>query len=186
MIIAYPVFKFAKRQKEEILIMELKNKRILKSRENSYLNYDLVECKDYIEAIQKRIKEGSPKTVRKNSIFCIEVVFSFSSKEYIDFLSPEKEKLFFQKSLEFLKNKVGEENIIFATVLKDIKIPSIHIGFVPLKDNCLKAHNFVSDGYDILKLRDEYYLYIRKEFKGLYPCFTYKSSLRKNEDFIEE
>ena len=122
MITAYPILKFSKRKKDDIKKMELKNKRIEILKENKNLNYDLVKCDDYMKFIKNRINEGYTRKVIKNAILCVEVMFTISAKEYFDSLAPGEEELFFEKSLEFIENKVGEENIIFATVFKDIKI----------------------------------------------------------------
>ena len=186
MITAYPILKFSKRKKDDIKKMELRNKRIGILKENKNLNYDLVKCDDYMKFIQNRINEGYTKKVIKNAILCVEVMFSISNKEYFDSLAPEEEKLFFEKSLEFIKNKVGEENIIFATVFKDIKVPSIHIGFIPLKDNHLRIRNFLNDKYEIIDLRDNYYFFIKQFFPNLIQDIIYKSALKSGEYFRED
>jgi hypothetical protein len=69
--------------------------------------------------------------LQKDAVLCAEVVFT-SDKEFFDKLTPEQEKKYFEKSIEFLKEQFGEKNVIFATVHKDETTPHLHAGVIPL------------------------------------------------------
>ncbi|WP_416807741.1 MobV family relaxase [Bacillus safensis] len=55
-------------------------------------------------------------------------------------LSPEREKEFFKSNLEFLQERYGKENVMYASVHKDEKTPHMHVGLVPItKEKKLSA-----------------------------------------------
>lgn len=112
-------------RKEEI---KFKNQDIDKSK--SYLNYNLAPNKNLTqrEILNNRLSEVKvlkrddvnvtcnwvitlPKTIKKDS---------------------EEEKLFFQESYNFLKNKYGEKNIVSSYVHKDEVSPHMHFCFIPV------------------------------------------------------
>lgn len=129
------------------------------NRELSSQNYQLIECDSYKEKINQEIKERYKvnKSIRKDAVLCVETVFT-SDKEFFDKLTPEQERLYFEKSVEFLKEQFGEKNIIFATVHKDETTPHLHAGFIPMTDDGrLSYKNFVNSKYDLIKLQDKYF-----------------------------
>lgn len=135
----------------------------------SHLNYQLIECKSYKEKINKEIQERYRvnKSIRKDAVLCAEVLFT-SDKNFFDKLTKEQEKLYFEKSVEFLKEKFGEKNVIFATVHKDETTPHLHAGVIPLTDDGrLSYKSFVSSKIDLVKLQDEYYKKISEFFPEL-------------------
>ena len=108
--------------------IKFKNQDIDKTR--SYLNYNLAPNKNLSqrEILNKRLSEVKllkrddvnvtcnwvitlPKTIKENS---------------------EEEKLFFQESYNFLKNRYGEKNIISSYVHKDEVTPHMHFCFIPI------------------------------------------------------
>lgn len=123
-------------RKEDI---KFKNQDIDKTR--SHLNYNLntnalyVDCDDNIvkeksqrEILNQRLSEV--KVLKRNdvNVTCNWVItLPKTIKE-----NSEEEKLFFQESYNFLKNRYGEKNIISAYVHKDEVTPHIHFCFVPV------------------------------------------------------
>ncbi len=138
------------------------NKEI--DKERSHLNYDLVNEKpiDYVKDINKMIKENVNKTVRKDAVRVAEFMVT-SDKKFFDQLTPEQEKAYFEKSLEFFKEKYGEDKIAYAVVHKDEKTPHMHVGFVPItEDNRLSAKDFFGKKSQLHQLQDEFHQHVKE------------------------
>ena len=134
--------------------------------ELTHLNYSLIECESYKQAINKQLEERytSSRSIRKDAVLGVEVIFT-SDKDFFDKLTPEQEQLYFEKSLEFLKDFAGEKNIISAVVHKDEKTPHMHCVFTPITDDGrLHFKSFVDGKFEMSKLQDKYYDYISKDF----------------------
>ena len=132
----------------------------------SHENIRLIECDSYKKAINKQIKERytSSRSIRKDAVLGVEVVFT-SDKEFFDKLSPEKEREFFDKSLQFLKDFVGEKNVVSAIIHKDEKTPHLHCVFTPItNDGRLHFKSFINGKVELSKFQDKYYNYISKDF----------------------
>jgi hypothetical protein len=163
---SYAIMRMEKRNTGNIVGMFKHNERKNENysnedinRELSSQNYQLIECNSYKEKINQEIKERYKvnKSIRKDAVLCVETVFT-SDKEFFDKLTPEQERLYFEKSVEFLKEQFGEKNIIFATVHKDETTPHLHAGFIPMTDDGrLSYKNFVNSKYDLIKLQDRYF-----------------------------
>lgn len=163
---SYAIMRMEKRNTGNIVGMFKHNERKNENysnedinRELSSQNYQLIECNSYKEKINHEIKERYKvnKSIRKDAVLCVETVFT-SDKEFFDKLTPEQERLYFEKSVEFLKEQFGEKNIIFATVHKDETTPHLHAGFIPMTDDGrLSYKNFVNSKYDLIKLQDRYF-----------------------------
>ena len=90
-----------------------------------HLNYHLVEPRcNYRRAVSQLIQEAGCKT-RKDSTVMVETVIT-ASPEFMNILKPAVQREYFQRAYEFMREKIGEENIIAATVHMDEKTP--HIG----------------------------------------------------------
>lgn len=132
----------------------------------SHENIRLIECDSYKKAINKQIKERytSSRSIRKDAVLGVEVVFT-SDKEFFDKLSPEKEREFFDKSLQFLKDFAGEKNVVSAIIHKDEKTPHLHCVFTPItNDGRLHFKSFINGKFELSKFQDKYYNYISKDF----------------------
>ncbi len=135
----------------------------------SHLNYQLVKCENYKEKINKELDERyhAKRSIRKDAVVCCEVLFT-SDKKFFENLTEEKERLYFEKSLEFLKEKVGERNVISATIHKDETTPHMHCVFTPLdSDGNLKYKSFINGRNDLIKFQDEYHEKISEFFPEL-------------------
>lgn len=173
---SYAIMRIEKRSSSNIGGMFCHNERKTENHSNedinkdlSHLNYQLIECKSYKEKINQEIKERYKvnKSIRKDAVLCAEVVFT-SDKEFFDKLTPEQEKRYFEKSIEFLKEQFGEKNVVFATVHKDETTPHLHAGVVPLTDDGrLSYKSYVNTKYDLVRLQDKYYEKMSLEFPEL-------------------
>ncbi len=173
---SYAIMRFEKRHAENLKGMENHNERKTENHSNkeietdkSHLNYDLISCSNYKEAIDKELSERYTKTtaIRKDAVVATEFLFT-SDTEFFDKLSPGEEKKYFEDCLDFLKEKFGEKNIISAKVHKDEKTPHLHAVIIPLhNDGSLSMKKYVDSKKDLMKLQDSFFEKISKEFPQL-------------------
>lgn len=173
---SYAIMRFEKRHAENLKGMENHNERKTENHSNkeietdkSHLNYDLISCSNYKEAIDKELSERYTKTtaIRKDAVVATEFLFT-SDTEFFDKLSPGEEKKYFEECLDFLKEKFGEKNIISAKVHKDEKTPHLHAVIIPLhNDGSLSMKKYVDSKKDLMKLQDSFFEKISKEFPQL-------------------
>ena len=65
---------------------------------------------------------------------------------------------YFNRAFEFLKERIGEENIISAVVHMDEKTPHLHLCFVPLtKDGRLSAKEILGNKKNMIRWQDDFY-----------------------------
>lgn len=191
---SYAIMRIEKRNSVNIGGMFCHNERKTENHSNedinkdlSHLNYQLIECDSYKQKINQEIKDRYKvnKSIRKDAVLCAEVVFT-SDKDFFDKLTPEEEKKYFEKSVEFLKEEFGEKNVIFATVHKDETTPHLHAGVIPLTDDGrLSYKSFVSSKMDLIKLQDKYYEKMSLEFPELERGKSAKET-GKNHLTVEE
>lgn len=163
---SYAIMRLEKRNSKNIVGMFRHNERKIENHSNvdinkelSHLNYQLIDCESYSEKINREIEKRYKvnKSIRKDAVLCVEVLFT-SDKEFFDKLTPEEERKYFEKSVEFLKEQFGEKNVVFATVHKDETTPHLHAGFIPMTDDGrLNYKNFVNGREGLIKLQNEYF-----------------------------
>ena len=163
---SYAIMRLEKRNSKNIVGMFRHNERKTENHSNvdinkelSHLNYQLIDCESYSGKINREIEERYKvnKSIRKDAVLCVEVLFT-SDKEFFDKLTPEEERKYFEKSVEFLKEQFGEKNVVFATVHKDETTPHLHAGFIPMTDDGrLNYKNFVNGREGLIKLQNEYF-----------------------------
>lgn len=95
---------------------------------------------ELIDAVKERLKD---KTVRSNSVICIEYLMT-ASPETINTWSKEKQDQFFSDSVEWLKEQHGAENIVSWSIHRDETTPHLVAYVVPVtKDGRLSARDFL-------------------------------------------
>src|SRR5699024_12522450 len=78
-------------------------------------------------------------------------------KSFFNRLSEEETHQFFKDSLDFAKQEYGEENILYATVHLDEKVPHMPVGFVPLtEDGRLAAKEQSGNKKAMTELQDRF------------------------------
>ena len=186
---SYCIMRLEKRKANNITGMQIHNDRATENHSNedinkelSHLNYDLIECPSYKkkinEELEKRYKVN--KSLRKDATLGVEVIFT-SDKDFFDKLTPEQERLYFEKSLEFLKEFAGEKNVISATVHKDETTPHLHAVFMPLTDDGrLNYKDFINTKYDLINLQDRYHEKMREYFPELERGKASKETKKKH------
>lgn len=161
---AYAILRFAKRKggaskalsahHERTKEIYASNPDIDKSR--TVQNYHLIAPRwSYGREIRHRISMAGCR-VRKDSVKFVDTLVTVSPEfaKAHDAEMPE----YFKRAFNFLKERVGEENIISAVVHMDEKTPHLHLCFVPLtKDNRLSAKEILGNKKTMIQWQDDFY-----------------------------
>lgn len=119
-------------------------------------NYHLIAPRwSYGQEIRHRIRMAGCR-VRKDSVKFVDTLVTVSPEfaKAHDAEMPE----YFNRAFEFLKERVGEENIISAVVHMDEKTPHLHLCFVPLtKDGRLSAKEILGNKKRMIQWQDDFY-----------------------------
>lgn len=84
-----------------------------------------------------------PEKRRKDAVLAVEYVMT-ASPEWFAKATPEQEKTFFQRSLQWLADKYGVDRIITASIHRDEATPHLSAFVVPLtQDKRLSAKEFI-------------------------------------------
>ena len=171
--------------------------------DRSPLNYHLIQPQHkYYAEIQSRIERAqqeNPKCkVRKDSVKFIDTIVT-ATPEYLEHLSPEQVRRYFERALDFLKAEVGETNIFSAVVHMDERNPHMHLCFVPLtKDNRLSAKEVIGGRDKLVEWQDKFHDHMAAEFPELergqsaavtrrkhIPTWLYKQSHRLTNEMMQ-
>lgn len=171
--------------------------------ERTHLNYHLVEPRlKYYEEIQTRIEEAQRKNprckVRKDSVKFIDTIVT-ATPEFLESLSPDQVRSYFERALEFLQQEVGSENIFSAVVHMDERNPHMHLCFVPLtKDSRLSAKEVMGNRNKLAEWQDKFHDHMAQEFPQLdrgqaaavtkrkhIPTWLYKQSHQLTDEMVQ-
>src|SRR5690625_3281354 len=132
--------------------------------EETYRNYDLVNAQniDYQQVIDETIDANyaGNRKIRSDAIRHVDGLIT-SDKEFFEDMDDSEIKSFFKDSLEFLENEYGKENMLYATVHLDERVPHMHFGFVPLtEDGRLSAKERLGNKKALTELQDRFNVYM--------------------------
>lgn len=139
-----------------------KNKDIDSNR--TMLNYDLVnEDKiKYHEEIKKMTATRVKRKIRNDAVLVAEFFVS-ASPEYMNAMSPDEQRKYFEASLDHIAGKYGQQNILYAVVHNDESTPHMHVGFVPItEDRRLAAKDYFHGKTKIRRIQDDFHNYMNK------------------------
>ena len=118
-------------------------------------NYHIVTPRwSYEQEIRHRIRMAGCR-VRKDSVKFVDTLVTVSP----EFAKAHESEMpeYFNRAFEFLKERVGEENIISAVVHMDEKTPHLHLCFVPLtKDKRLSAKEILGSKKSMIRWQDDF------------------------------
>ena len=124
--------------------------------ERTKQNFHLVTPRwSYEQEIQHRIRMAGCR-VRKDSVKFVDTLVTVSP----GFAKAHESEMpeYFNRAFDFLKERVGEENIISAVVHMDEKTPHLHLCFVPLtKDKRLSAKEILGNKKSMIRWQDDFY-----------------------------
>ena len=161
---AYAILRFAKRKGGAAKAIAAHNERtkeeyasnpdIDKSRIAQ--NYHLVTPRwSYEQEIKHRIQMAGCR-VRRDSVKFVDTLVTVSP----EFAKAHEAEMpeYFNRAFDFLKERVGEENIFSAVVHMDEKTPHMHLCFVPLtKDKRLSAKEILGNKKAMIQWQDDFY-----------------------------
>lgn len=149
------------------------------------LNYDLFNQEDinYLKRVKTIIEANrrSERTIRKDATVYCECIIS-SDGAFFENLTDDKQKEFFKSSLDYLKNRIGEEFIVSANVHLDETTPHMHVGFVPIIENSLSAKKLIDRKF-LREVQDQLPAYLKN--LGFDIQRGIKGSKRKHKDTKE-
>ena len=109
----------------------------------------------YEQEINHRIRMAGCR-VRKDSVKFVDTLVTVSP----EFAKAHEAEMpeYFMRAFDFLKERVGEDNIISAVVHMDEKTPHMHLCFVPLtKDKRLSAKEILGSKKTMIRWQDDFY-----------------------------
>ena len=119
-------------------------------------NYHLVPPRwSYEQEIKHRIQMAGCR-VRRDSVKFVDTLVTVSP----EFAKAHEAEMpeYFNRAFDFLKERVGEENIFSAVVHMDEKTPHMHLCFVPLtKDKRLSAKEILGNKKAMIQWQDDFY-----------------------------
>ena len=119
-------------------------------------NYHLVTPRwSYEQEIKHSIQMAGCR-VRRDSVKFVDTLVTVSP----EFAKAHEAEMpeYFNRAFDFLKERVGEENIFSAVVHMDEKTPHMHLCFVPLtKDKRLSAKEILGNKKAMIQWQDDFY-----------------------------
>ena len=130
-------------------------------------NYHLIQPQQtYRREIQRLIQAAACKT-RKDSTVMVETLIT-ASPEFMNKLPPPGQREYFQRAYDFIANKIGQQNIIAATVHMDEKTPHMHLSFCPITpDGRLSAKDILGNQAKLSKWQTEYHSHMAARWPKL-------------------
>ena len=161
---AYAILRFAKRKGGAAKAIAAHNERTKEAyasnpdidKSRTVQNYHLIAPRwSYGQEIRHRISMAGCR-VRRDSVKFVETLIT-TSPEFAKAHESEMPE-YFTRAFDFLKERVGEENIISAVVHMDEKTPHLHLCFVPLtKDKRLSAKEILGNKKSMIRWQDDFY-----------------------------
>ena len=134
-----------------------------KSHNNIHL---IVPQMKYKVEVDKRIKESGCR-VRKDSTRFVDTLITASPEFFKDMIH-EKMVEYFQRAVDFMRNRIRPDMIFSAVVHLDEKTPHLHLCFVPLtEDNRLAAKEILGNRAKLSKWQDEFHEFMVKFYPDI-------------------
>lgn len=129
-------------------------------------NFHLVTPRwSYEQEIKHRIRMAGCR-VRKDSVKFVDTLVTVSP-EFAQTHEAEMRE-YFIRAFEFLKERIGEDNIISAVVHMDEKTPHLHLCFVPLtRDGRLSAKEILGNKKSMIRWQDDFYACMAERWPNL-------------------
>lgn len=170
---SYSIIRVQKMNGQAIKGIQIHNQREKESQTNPdireadhHLNYDLIHGTkklDYKKEIEKVISENvkSEKKIRKDAVRLSEFLIT-SDSTFFNNLSPDEQKRYFETAKDFIADRYGKQNVIYATVHNDEATPHMHVGLVPVtEDGRLSAKDVFGNRMQFVKLQDAFNAHVK-------------------------
>jgi hypothetical protein len=154
----------------------------------------------YLRETKRLIKEIGFRT-RSNSTVMVETLITASPEFFIQHSDSDMIE-YFQRSLDFMKEKIGADNIIAAVVHMDERTPHMHLVFCPItegkKGKTLSAKAILGNQAQLSKWQTAFHAHMSEQFPELergisaqitgrkhIPLWLFKSAERLDKQFAE-
>lgn len=127
-------------------------------------NVDLLPRKEKFRTlVNTRISELNLKRKPRSDATLMCQCLLTSSSDFFNPMTKEEQVKYFEKSLEFIGERYGKENLISAIIHFDERTPHMHINFVPVTaDGRLSARDIFTPG-NLRKLQDDYHRFVNEQ-----------------------
>ena len=107
------------------------------------------------------IKNRLPEKTRKNAVLAIEYLIT-ASPEWSGWQNKEKEQEFFKRSVEWLQQKHGKENVIATSIHRDETTPHFIAYVVPIDSHGkLNAREFLGGRAKLSKMQTDFHIKVK-------------------------
>lgn len=127
---------------------------------------DLIDAENTQQAMAKYSEriDGLDRKVRKNAVHAVEFLVTASPEKMAEMTKKEQDK-FFKKSLKYIEDKHGKENIFSSAVHRDETTPHLSVFVVPItKENKLSCKQFYGEQGALNKLQTDFHKSVGKSF----------------------
>lgn len=152
--------------------------------------------------VDKAIREGHMKGIRKNGVLAAEIVINYTKPENVNFSVDDCYK-WAEKSVEWVKNQFGDNNVKHAVVHYDENVsydksdpegknamkhphPHIHVFVVPMnQEHKLSYYSYIHGPKSLTELQTDYYEKVGKEFglvRGIKNSYVKYTDIRQFRD----
>lgn len=203
----YAIIRMEKFKISDVQGIQKHNQRQGKSKSNldidyerSHLNYDLLNDRQlqYERTIKNEIGERVKRKPRANSVVLSEFLVT-ASPEYMQSLSPEEQRRYFEQSLDFIKERYGERNTLYAVVHQDEANPHMHVGVLPITEDGRLSAKDIYNRTELQRLQKEFPAELQRQGfevergeegskeKHLHPnAYKEKQDLEKEKVWLEK
>jgi len=153
----------------------------------SHLNFDFLNEQNikYEQVIKDKINERVERKPRANSVVLSEFLIT-TSPDYMKILSEKEQKKYFSCSLEFVREKYGAKNLVYASVHFDEETPHMHVGITPItEDNRLSAKEIFNGKLAMIKLQDDFHSHMTERGFDLKRGESQEETKRKHVNVHE-
>lgn len=160
----YAIIRMEKFKISDVQGIQKHNQRQGKSKSNldidyerSHLNVDLLneEKLQYERLIKDEISKRVKRKPRANSVVLSEFLVT-ASPEYMQSLSAEEQRRYFERSLDFIKERYGELNTLYAVVHQDEANPHMHVGVLPITEDGRLSAKDIYNRTELRALQNEF------------------------------
>lgn len=120
-------------------------------------NYDLMNDENlkYESEIKQQIGKRVKRKTRENSVVLSEFMVT-ASPEFMESLSVEEQKKYFEQSLDFLQERYGKQNTLYAVVHHDEQNPHMHVGIIPITEDERLSAKDIFNRVELQNLQTEF------------------------------
>ncbi|MDL2258613.1 plasmid recombination protein [Eubacteriales bacterium OttesenSCG-928-K08] len=171
----YPILRFAKRKAGAVGAVYRHNERMKEAYKSNpdidparaHLNYHLKAPEQtYRKEIDRLIEQAGCRK-RSDSVLMVDTIMT-ASPEFLQALPDQEQREYFQRAYVYMRDKLGEQNILSAAVHMDEKTPHMHLSFCPINVNGkLSAKSLLGSPAQLSKWQTEFHKHMSARWPEL-------------------